>query len=497
MRWGWRANTWLRSVIVMLALLSFSSTEARSWQLLIEHDPLPCLGLDEHPVVDAVIGSNDVRTVRLYFRSDTPSEFYFVDMQLPNGGASGLFLGLLPKPAPETRSITYYIEAIDVTFNATRSEEIVVPVLEPCERRPAAAYFSGEPEITVGTISQGAPAIPPGFSPEGIVAVISTAGITTGILRESDPTKAIILGTVGAGAGVAAVAVLGKKEPPSEEARRAPLSTTPSSPPPSSGPSDPNIPTSPNAPSGPGSPPSGPNAPANPNDPNSPTSPSDPPGPDPPALNACFNYTGKLASCIHTWDASCSTGPILLYEWSVDTTAQLPAGTLTFSNALPLLVVNWNLLGGCLGAPTIEVQLTVRDIANQSSTVSSGGIVIDQKSADNDALTTTFTSELSTESEATGVVTFNDLRSDVVDHRAPYQHRVTGRGPRNFVDAYLVGPVSAEASWTFDFTHADHFVPGSFGGIRGQVVSTTKRHIVFRLARGQSERIRFWYALEP
>ena len=74
----------------------------------ILHEPLPCVAPGRNPVVDAVIPGADIRSAKVYFRSDKYPKFYYVEMK-PAANGIGL-LSVLPKPSPETGSIIYYIE---------------------------------------------------------------------------------------------------------------------------------------------------------------------------------------------------------------------------------------------------------------------------------------------------------------------------------------------------------------------------------------------------
>jgi len=47
----------------------------------ILHEPLPCVAPGRNPVVDAVIPGADIRTAKVYFRSDKYPKFYYVEMK--------------------------------------------------------------------------------------------------------------------------------------------------------------------------------------------------------------------------------------------------------------------------------------------------------------------------------------------------------------------------------------------------------------------------------
>jgi uncharacterized repeat protein (TIGR01451 family) len=177
--------------------------------------------------------SDDIRTARVYFRSDKYPDFYYVDMT--SEGDS--FQAILPMPSDETSRVIYYLEATDVAYASNRSVQYDVDVVEDadeCRRRdPGVAYFTGDnPGIVIGALQTGAPAIPPGFLAQGIVSTAAGGGLGAGA------AVAIAAG----GAGAVAVGVLVPKEeetttsavaenPPPPEPPSPPPVTTPPTPP--------------------------------------------------------------------------------------------------------------------------------------------------------------------------------------------------------------------------------------------------------------------------
>ena len=197
--------TGLVSSSLVLATLSASFVGVAPPQLgpAIVSTPLVCMATTEFSVVDALITPSDqIRTGRIYFRSDSYPDYYFVELTR----IGDHFQAVLPKPNFETQRVIFYFEAVDVSFNITttpESEAEVVEDADSCRRRdPKAAFYTGQnPSIIVGATSAAAPALPPGFAIEGIAQVISVAGATGGI-GAGTLTLAAAGAAVAAGLGV-------------------------------------------------------------------------------------------------------------------------------------------------------------------------------------------------------------------------------------------------------------------------------------------------------
>lgn len=152
----------------------------------VSHSGIECIPTTQFTILNAtIVPGQEVRTARVYFRSDKYPDFYYVDMT--SSGDS--FQAIMPKPSDETSQVFYYLEATDVGYASNRTVEYGAEVVEDeneCKRRdPAVAYFTGEsPSIVVGAVRAGAPAIPPGFLADGIIGPVGGgmgAGAAIGI----------------------------------------------------------------------------------------------------------------------------------------------------------------------------------------------------------------------------------------------------------------------------------------------------------------------------
>ena len=190
------------------------------------------------------------------------------------------------------------------------------------------------------------------------------------------------------------------------------------------------------------------------------------------------------------------------YDWVIDRDSVMPAGTLTYSETDPILVVDWNPMGGC-DNEFIIVELTVTGQGGGTQTISQSTGPIDLKSpwqpgqAD---LSTSVISTLMVESggkTVNGSILFNGTRVDSVDNRAPVQRRWRGTPGVNTVEAYTTSRIEGAGFWRFDFSGAEHFVPGSLQVEQGQIASFDGHSIAFRLTATTGHRLRFTFDLQP
>ncbi len=168
----------------------------------ILHNGLRCIAAGEHVILQALVEPVDeVETVKVYFRANMYSLFYYVEMERAGLG----FQGVLPKPSTEINGMVYYLEAVDRSFNSIRTEEYTPEVrgnrADCRDDNPLPIYLEGPASIAVGATEAG-PAFPSGFLTDGIVTTISTLGVASNPGGISGTAVAIGV-AAGAGAGVA------------------------------------------------------------------------------------------------------------------------------------------------------------------------------------------------------------------------------------------------------------------------------------------------------
>jgi len=73
-----------------------------------------------------------------------------------------LFCAWLPAPLPETRSVEYYLEAVDDQFEPSRTVDYALEVRSEC---PPPAQRPPQTPAVVGTTVANQPPSPPGFDP--------------------------------------------------------------------------------------------------------------------------------------------------------------------------------------------------------------------------------------------------------------------------------------------------------------------------------------------
>ena len=141
----------------------------------IEHRAVSCIVAGVFPRLDACFApSEDLSRARVHFRADGTPHWYFVDMVAAGGCRSVL----LPKPLPTTSAIDYYVSALGRTFDETRTSEYTPRVVAregDCRDNLLVAGSAGSATVLLGAAA-GAPAVPAGFAPEGIVAAPPSPG---------------------------------------------------------------------------------------------------------------------------------------------------------------------------------------------------------------------------------------------------------------------------------------------------------------------------------
>jgi hypothetical protein len=161
----------------------------------ITHDPLACMAADDNPLLLAdVTAQAQVHKTRVYFKAHQFPDWYYVDMKVPS---QPHYLALLPQPLPETKTVDYYIHALDTTLETARTDQYEPTVSKTgCVRDEGAAAARVDPreatQIVIGGTKAGQPPIPPGFSKKGILAFVAVTGavITGAALLTATATTA-------------------------------------------------------------------------------------------------------------------------------------------------------------------------------------------------------------------------------------------------------------------------------------------------------------------
>jgi uncharacterized membrane protein YgcG len=187
---------------VAAGLLLLAAPEVRA-VVTIEHAAVGCMVAERFPRFEARFDpAADVSRARLHFRPAGGPHWYSVPMK-----AEGpVFAGVLPKPKRTLQKLEYYIEVTDKSFGSARTAEYdpdVASGLGACQDKPVAGALGSASVLIEGPA--GAPLVPVGFDPEGVVAVSSSTAASTGG-GGLGKTALILGGVAAAGAGVAVAA---------------------------------------------------------------------------------------------------------------------------------------------------------------------------------------------------------------------------------------------------------------------------------------------------
>lgn len=512
----------LRRSLLAWSLLSLGAEAMAQGEPVIGHQADDCWPEDQFPELAAEIQpGEEILKAKVYFRSDKYPDFYYVEMTIKPAAED--FVALLPKPGPETERVIYYLEAIDGTFNGVRTEEYDPEIEDPCKRRAPAAYTGTDPGIVVGATKAGATAIPPGFQAVGIAGFITAAGVSTGVGGGLGIGTAVAVAGVAAGAAGAVIVAGGEATttiaetagPPSTSSVP-PSGTTTTTVPPAITTTTRTTTSTTSAPAGTTTVAATTTIASTTSSPSTSTTTTTIPSTTTtsigsttttssstttttlPPVTACFTAT-KQNSCVWSFDASCSTGPIVQYNWAIDPAGNMPPPRPPVSQSGQVVTVDWNppIYGGCSGA-SISVQLTVVGAGGQTDSVGQGVSIDLRTSNERGVLRTSFTSSLSIpphDGSVRGLIVLNDARVDASSNSAPFSHVFRGLAGNNTVEAYIDAETRGDGFWKFDFSSTDHFVAGSLKAGTGMVASVDGRSIVFRLTGVAGERVKFTFEL--
>ncbi|MGH9388044.1 MAG: hypothetical protein ACRD1Z_00385 [Vicinamibacteria bacterium] len=423
-----------------------------------------CIAPGEYPVVDTAVDPGiNVRSAKVYFRSDTYPKFYYIEMK-PSG--AGL-RSVLPRPSPETERIVYYIETVDVAFTSVVSAEQVLEVRIDCvEEEKAEEVASVPPEITVGSVEAGGPAIPPGFEAAGIIGTIASTGVLTGLGGGSSIGTAIVVGGLAAAgtSGVVVAASGGEQEAPPGSDGSSPTTTSTR---PTTTTTTATVTTTTTT-----------------------AAVTTTTTTVPASVSACFSSSFPGNSCNLKLDAGCSKGPITSWDWVIDpgsafggpTSASGPTVNRTFpqcAGETVLVTLTVNGPGGASDAATQAIKLPVSQR---------------QSLRELELVSCTFTSFLSSR-ELSGSVVLDRVRLENVPGGISVRHVLRAHPGEHEVEAFLTATEEGEALWTFDFSSCEALFTSGLEPRQGQVIASGGRRIAFRLTGTGSEHLQFRFRL--
>lgn len=197
----------MKARIFCAALATLSPTLAGA-AIVIDHPAVSCVVAEQYPLFEARFDPGDqVSRALVYFRPEGGHAWYFVTMK----GNAGVFSGVIPRPKKDLKSLDYYIEVTDSAFAAARTEEhspVVVSSAGECKDRLAAGALASSSVVL--NAPAGAPLVPAGFSPTGVVAAGAPSGPVTAAAKHGGiGTTALVAGGVVAAGAVVAVAAHG------------------------------------------------------------------------------------------------------------------------------------------------------------------------------------------------------------------------------------------------------------------------------------------------
>jgi hypothetical protein len=447
-----------------------AETEAQE-ALDVRFNPaIECWFHNRFPQIDASIQPpQGLKSVRLYFRCSSFSDFYFVDMA-PGGEG---FRALAPMAEKTCPSVVYYAEAVGADFDSNRTEEREADVTSDteCKRRdPGVAWFTGDnPEIIVGLTREGAATIPPGFQAAGIAGFITGAGAAAATASAGGTgigAGTIAVGAVAAAGGAAAVvAATGGGEETTTTSTITVQRTTSSSSSTTSTVSTTTVTLG-------------------------------------AALNACFS-TNPSPPRIEEGesiqlDGRCSTpeNAIISYQWDLGDGRRREG---------PLIAPRYNTPGA------FNVELTVSDGTDTSSrtrvvTVTSRPtttiyfrpqMMVSPSTSNVSVSYRSFLGVNPFDGKATGYIVANGTQTTAVSNAAITFNILRGRLGKNTIRAQIgPGGASQGGFWRFELS-GSNFFPGSIVVREGRVLSVDTSSIVFRLDGTPGEIVEFEFQLIP
>ena len=113
----------------LLALVASAGT-AMADPPSVDHQPVPCTIPDQPFMLCATVTDDgEVARARVYFKPENAKFYSFVDMVF--GGIE--FCGTLPAPREgKLKTIEYYVQAVDDTYETVRTSTLVIAVQPDC-----------------------------------------------------------------------------------------------------------------------------------------------------------------------------------------------------------------------------------------------------------------------------------------------------------------------------------------------------------------------------
>ncbi len=193
----------MRCVVPFLLCLVAAATPGAG--ISIRHDAVGCVVAERFPELEAQFEPAErLARARLHFRPEGGRYWYSVAMTREGDR----FRAVMPKPRRSLKGFSYYIEATDLEFAASRTREYaprVVAVPAECEPMLLAAAASAASVLVEAPA--GAPAVPAGFAASGVTTVSATAAAVGAVAGGTGTSLGLVVGVVGGAAAVAGVAV--------------------------------------------------------------------------------------------------------------------------------------------------------------------------------------------------------------------------------------------------------------------------------------------------
>jgi hypothetical protein len=516
-----------RGVLSLAAALAHTLAQAQT--VSIDHDALECWPSDQYPILRANVAPlGQVRTAKIYFRAEEFPDFYFVEAAI---GPDGRAEAILPLAAPGTERVVYYIEAVGLDYDTSRTTEWMPPVRgsEDCRRRdPMLALFQGDaPKIIVGSVRAGAPLFPLGFQTAGIVSAGAGGGI-----------GAVAIGSIVAGGAAGGVLVATSGDDTAETTTTivagAPTTTVSSAPTTSipastttissSGPPTTSSAVSTTIPGPTTTTSAGPTtttttAPST----TTTTAPPTTTTTSAPATTTTSRPPGADVTVAISAPATVRFGTLLVYNVRVSNNGPSPATGVRATLSFPFLLTLQS-SGFCTGgfgtfqcnfgtlAPGGSASVDILLIVLQLGVITASGSVSanepDPVPGNNNISVTTNVTLFLREKEETHVSVTTHLevapgdgrdRGEIVlgsqhygiDSTAPVELHAQGQAGENAVEAVLSAGSGRAGTWRFDFRASRAMETGTIAVDAGEVVVLEPRAVVFRVRGEAGERIRF------